>query len=432
MAPVILRVLAALSEPPLPPLPPLPALPVVVPSGLSEPWPSGSSSSPRQVKEPLMTELSLYCWNSEQASSRFWLDWRLKAPRTSLSLGKSALKMLLDNCAVLDRNGRENLRVNGITVHVEGTTNGLELGEGANVGELGVVLDGKTATDSGELGERDVGNGLVAGDGESGTDVSQVGETEALEEVAAEEKGVVDGGERGHADGRGVVDLNGLAPLQVGEGGGDVAAVGVDPEGLADIAELHGDVVKVAVVLDVDLVGDLEINALQGAQVGVDDGDDTSLLDLVGEGEALKTGQTLPLDLVNLVELGEVEVGENLAGHQAEGTTDALEAVSGDGGDLGDVVGDKVAGDGTDAIELDVVGGAGGNGDAAREGGAGGEARGVTLVLDGGGGGAARLSCGLSASCSGELFAWCPRVSALTCHTASDGHNGREVLEGHF
>lgn len=216
---------------------------------------------------------------------------------------------------------------------------------------------------------------------------------ELLEKVAAEAEGLVDGSERGDEDSGGVVDLEGVGPLEVGEAGGDVLSVGVDTERLADVAELHGDVVEVAVVLDVDLVGDLEVNALEGVQLSVDNADRAGLLELVGERKALQTSQSVPLNLVDLVELREVQVGEDLASVEVEGTTDLAQAVGGEGSELGDVARNEVTSDLTDIVNLNVVGGAGGDGDGTREGLARGETGGITLVLDGGGSGAAgRLS----------------------------------------
>lgn len=263
-----------------------------------------------------------------------------------------------------------NLRVDGITVHVEGTTNGLKERETADVGKLGVVLDGETARDDGELGEGDVGQGVVVVDGKSAANVSEVRGLHALEEVAVETEGAVDGGERREHDAGAVGNVESVGPDQVGKAERDVAAVGEKLEDVANIAQLHGDIVKVLVVLDGDTLDGLEVNALKAAQLGVDDADGGGLLDPVGERKTLETRKTVPVNLLNLVELREVEVRENLVPLEVEGAVDGLEAVGGDRGDLANVVGDQVTSDSPDAVELDVLGGAGGNGDAAGEGGA--------------------------------------------------------------
>jgi len=304
------------------------------------------------------------------------------------------------------------LRVNSVTVHVNGTADGVEDGEAAHVSELGVVLHRETASNGGKLGEGDVGRLLAADDRQSATNVGEVRSLNALEEVAVKTEGAVHGSERGNADGGGVGNVDPVGPDQVGEHDGDVAAVGVDVEVVADVAELHGDVVQVVVVLDVNGLGDLEVDALKGRQVGVDNADAVGLLDLVGERQTLETGETLPLNLANLGELGEVEGGENLILLEVEGTGDPGEGVGGEGGELRDVGRDKVTIDHAETVKLDAVGGASGDGDAAREGGACCEGRGITGILDGGGCGAAgRLSlvgvsvCGFTWVCS-RIFSY--------------------------
>jgi len=263
-----------------------------------------------------------------------------------------------------------NLRVDLVAVHVESTTNGLENGEAGDIGKLSVVLNGETTTDGRELGERDVGDLLVADNGKSATDVGEVRGLEALKEVAVESEGAVDGGERRNADGGGVGNGDAGGPLKVGEGDRDVATVGVHVQLGANVAELHGDVVQVVVVLNVHGVNHCEVDTVERVQLGVANADTVGLLDHVGEGKTLEGSESHPLDGVDLVELGEVEGGENLAVLEVEGAVNSPQAVGGQRSELGDVVGGQVASDDFDVVELDVVGGAGGDGDAAREGGA--------------------------------------------------------------
>ena len=326
----------------------------------------------------------------------------------------------------------ENLLLDGVAVHVKSASDGLEDGETGDISKLGVVLDGETTGDGGKLGERDVGGLLVADNGEGATDVGEVRGLEALEEVAVKTEGAVDGGKRGEADGGGVGNGDTGGPLKVGEDDRDVATVGVDVQLGANVAKLHGDIVKVIVVLDVHGVDHCEVDTVERVQLGVADADAAGLLDHVGEGEALESGESNPLDGVDLVKLGEVEGRQNLAIVQVEGASNLPQAVGGQGSELGDVVGDQVTGDDLDVVKHDVVGGAGGNGDAAGEGGACRDGRGITLVLDGCGCGAAgRLSWGI-VSLRLARTACCSR-SSLTGDTSSgDGHNGREVLERHL
>jgi hypothetical protein len=309
---------------------------------------------------------------------------------------------------------RKNLRVNGVAVHVNSTTNGGEDGEAADVSELGVVLHRETASNGRKLGEGDVGRLLAADNGQSATDIGEVGSLDALEEVAVETEGVVHGRERRNADGGSVGNVDLVGPDKVRKNNRDVATVGVDVEVVGDIAELHGDVVEVVVVLDVDGLGHLEVDALERRQLGVDDADAVGPLDGVGERQALETGETLPLNLTNFVQLGEVQGGKNLVLLEVEGSLNSGEAIGGDRSELGDVAGDKVAGDDPDSIEHNVIGGAGSDGDASREGGACCEARGVTSVLDGGGcGTAGRLGFAGVSVCD---FALCTRIFSYQRH----------------
>jgi hypothetical protein len=282
-----------------------------------------------------------------------------------------------------------NLRVNGITVNVNGTANSGQDREAADVSELGVVLHRETASNGSKLGEGDVGRLLAANNGQSATNVGEVRSLDALEEVAVKTEGAVHGCERRNADGGSVGDVDLVGPDKVGKHNRDVAAVGVNVEVITDVAELHGDVVQVVVVLDVDGGGHLKVDALEGSEVSVDDAHAVGGLDLVGERQALETGQTLPLDLANLAQLREVESGKNLILLEVERSRDLGEAVGGERGELRRVHRDKVTLDHSDSVKLNVVGNAGSNGNAAREGGACCEGRSITSVLDGGGCGAA-------------------------------------------
>jgi hypothetical protein len=304
----------------------------------------------------------------EQASSMFWEETRVKAPRTSSRAGRSALRIV--SYGLVAKELEMNLRVNGIAVHVNGTANGGEDGEAADVSELGVVLHRETASNGRKLREGDVGRLLAADNGQSATDIGEVGSLDALEEVAVETEGVVHGRERRNADGGSVGNVDLVGPDKVGKNNRDVTAVGVHVEVVGDIAKLHGDVVEVVVVLDVDGLGHLEVDALEGRQLGVDDAHAVGPLDLVGERQALETRKTLPLDLTNFVQLGEVKSGENLVLLEVEGSLNPGEAVGGDRGELGDVHGDKVAGDDPHSVKHNVVGGSGSDGNASREGGA--------------------------------------------------------------
>jgi len=276
-----------------------------------------------------------------------------------------------------------------VAVEVESTTDGLQGGETVDVLQSGVVGHLETASNGLQLGEGDVGHVLVADEREGAADGGEVGGREALEEVGVEAHGAVEGGERGDADLGAVAEGHVEGPLEVGEDGGDVAAVGLEDQRRADVAELHGDVVEVVVVGDGHLVDGLEVDAVEGVELGVLDGDGAGLLHAGGERETLQGRERGPVERLHVGEAGEVEGGEDGQAVEGEGVVDRLQAVGGKLGDLGHVVRDQASLYSPHPVDGDGVGGAGRDGDAAGEGGARGQGGGVTGVLDGGGGGTA-------------------------------------------
>jgi len=295
--------------------------------------------------------------------------------------------------------------VGEVTVKVESASNSGKLGETVDDHEVGVVLDGETTTNLLQLREGDVVEVLVGDDGQVtlvGTDSGKVGALQRLELVGVETERTVDGGERVEGNGGDVAEGHVVGPDQVGEDGRDVTTVGLNVERGGDVTELHGDVVQVVVVGNEDSVDNSKVNTVKSLELSVLDVQLAGLLNTGGEGQKLETSKGVPLDGVNLAELGEGQSRKNLELVKLEGTANDLEAVGRDGGNLGVVGCDKITRDCSNTRDGDRCAKARGNGDGAREGGAGREGRGISRRLDGGGTGDAARALGVGTADGSE------------------------------
>ena len=316
-----------------------------------------------------------------------------------------------------------------VTVKVKGTTDGLEHGEADSV-ELGVVGDLKTTADGHEHWHVELGQIGVGNERQSTTNHGKVWCADGRNLVAVESEGTVQFGERWDGDGGDVADGHVVCPDEVWESGADVPAVGLEGEGLGDVAKLHVNLVKIVVVGDEHLVDLLQVDTVQAVKLSVLDGDGRSELNtLSAERKGLQSVEDVPVNGSNIGEDWEVEVGEDGQALQAEGVGNGLESRARKGGHAGDVVGDQATLDLLDTVESDVVGGASGNGNATGEGSAAGESRCITGVLDGSGGSAARSGFERSVV---VLLALCFWRCDLTCCTAKSSESWNEVLDsGH-
>lgn len=309
---------------------------------------------------------------------------------------------------------------------VESTTNALELGESVNHRKVGVVGDLQVVVDLGEQGEADVGDLLVGNDGKGLANRSQVGGVEGLETVVVQTKRSVQGLEGRHLKGTNETEGHVGGPDEVGQG--DLQSLVVIGEGhrVRDITKLHVDFVDITVVGNEDGVHLLDVDALEGADGGVLDVDLVGLGDLGGEADGLEVREGVPLDALDLLELGElngVQAGETVKGH---GAVDLLEAVGADALHVRVVAGDQVAIELLNAVERNVVGGAGSNGNGSGEGLAGSKGSGITGVLDGSGRrcGAAGLGCS-NALAATRQSNW---ASKHTVNRASEGQSRQGVF----
>jgi hypothetical protein len=198
------------------------------------------------------------------------------------------------------------------TSESDGTTNHGQLGERVELLKLGVVGNGETATNLGQLREADVLDGRVADEGQiTGLDLSQVEQRDALEEVGVETERAVDGSQRGTGVLGDVGDSSVGEPLNVGHLNAELKTVGVDVEKVAQALDAGSELGEELVVVDVQILNSLNVDTLQAAQTGVGDDDGISLLDTLGaEVEGSKTVQRKELKAADRVQRGESQVGK--------------------------------------------------------------------------------------------------------------------------
>ena len=247
--------------------------------------------------------------------------------------------------------------------------------------------------DLGEKREADVGHLLVGDNGKSLTDGGQVGSRKAFEAVVVQTKRSVEGLEGRHLKFTDETECQVGSPDQVGQSDSELLVVVGECERVGDVAELHRDLVDVAIVGNEDGLYLLDVDALEGAESRVLDVDLVGLGDLGGEANVLEVGKSVPLDRFNRLKLGEVDGIEAGQAIQRHLTVEGLKAVSAETLHVGVVADDQVARDLLDAIEGNIVSGAGGNSDGAREGGARGKGCRIASVLDRGGCRDGALSC---------------------------------------
>lgn len=163
-----------------------------------------------------------------------------------------------------------------VTGNVESSTNASQLREAVNAGEVGVVGDLEVVRDLGEEREADVGELLIGDNGKSLANGCQVGGGEAVKAVVVKTERSVQGLEGGHLKGTDETERQVGGPDEVGERDSELLVVVGEGERVRDVAELHVDLVDVAVVSNEDGLGLLDVDALKGAKGSVLD------VDLVG------------------------------------------------------------------------------------------------------------------------------------------------------
>ena len=283
-----------------------------------------------------------------------------------------------------------------VSAKVNGTVHGGQLGETIDGLELSVVGDLIGPTDALEVGHRDVGQGLIGDEdeGTAGSGHGQIGGNEGLEEVVEESHGSIDGGQRRQSDVAAVAKGHVVGPLQVGEGGDEILAVGLQGQGLGDVAQLGLDLGQVGVVGDVEDLDLLQIDAIERFEVGVGDADPGRTRDLAGEGQFAEGGEGGPPDATDGEERREVQVGQDGETGQIEGLVDHGQLRRLDAVEVDSIMADQRTLDALDTRETNRPGCILRDDEIAREDGTVGQDHGVTVVLNGVGRGiTAILAC---------------------------------------
>lgn len=230
--------------------------------------------------------------------------------------------------------------------------------------------------------ERDVRQLNVVIEDQRTTDGGQVGCSEVLEKVLVETHGPVHSTERWQFDVAAVAESHVVSPLQVGEGSGKMPAVGLNRKRLADVSQLRLNLSQIKVVVDVERLHGLKVDTIQGSELCVGDQNVGGSRDLGGEGNVLQVWQSVPHDTVHHAEAGKGERGKD--GHvcQLEAFVDDRQTIRGKGGQLGRTIGNEIAGDSLDAIELNGIGSRCGDDDVATESCTAGQSRRIAAILD--------------------------------------------------
>jgi hypothetical protein len=280
-----------------------------------------------------------------------------------------------------------------ISGEVKSTSNNLQALESIDNLQIGVVGNLVTTVDLLEFGERDAGQAWVVIEDKRLSSPSQVGAGEALEVVGVETKGAVDRGERRQVDFATVAESHVEGKHEVGEAGRQSMAVGLDVQSLGDIGHLHVDVLQVRVVVHVESLHGLKVDAVKGVELGIANGDIASLSDTVGERELLQGRKSNPVDVIDLGEGRHVQRRENGKARKFKRLVDFSEVVGFEGGQVDSAITDEAASDTLNTIQGDCAGSLGSNDNVALVDGAAAKGGSIATILDGSSASASSLSC---------------------------------------
>lgn len=244
-----------------------------------------------------------------------------------------------------------------VSTELDSATDSLELVEAVNLAELGVVGNEKTTAHGGELGEADVGQGVVADKGDvTRLDRGQVRSRERLEQVLVEANRAVNGLKRRDQELRRVLDGHVGNPLEAVERDIEVVGgtVGLQVKGAAEVSkrQVHG--LQTVAVVDVQNLERSNIDTLETAEESVANDDALGVLNAGGaEGQGVKLAQGGPVDAVDALKRCEVKGRETDQVVEAEGTADGVEVISGESGDSIIILRDQVTLDLTESSEVD-------------------------------------------------------------------------------
>lgn len=166
-----------------------------------------------------------------------------------------------------------------VTADVESTTDALQQRQSVNSHESRVVGDFQVIVNLGQEREGEVVQLVVSDNGKSLADLSQVGCGERLETIVVETERAVELSKGRHRDGTAETESKVGCPDQVGQRDLDGLVVVRKVKGAGDVAKLHGDIVDVTVVGNLESLGLLDVDTRQGADGSVLDIDLLRLFD---------------------------------------------------------------------------------------------------------------------------------------------------------
>ena len=138
-----------------------------------------------------------------------------------------------------------------------------------------------------EEGNGDIGQAWVVIKDQRLASLGQVGGRKGLHVVGVESQGAVDRGQRRQVDLAAVAERHVEGKLEVGEAGDEIMAISLDVQGLGNVGHLHVDIRQVGVVVDVEDLTGLKVDAIEGVELGVANGHVASLGYTVGERQLL-------------------------------------------------------------------------------------------------------------------------------------------------
>lgn len=305
---------------------------------------------------------------------------RSKAPLTSLRAGNETLHHISNE----QNQGRGYHVLIKATPQLDGATDGLERRETVQLEKSRVVGNQETATNSGQARHGDILEVDIADERDvARLGPGKIGRGEIGKVVEVELGRVVDGDERGRGELGNVGNDHVGDPGEVGHVNLQPLPVGLDAELVAEVAELRGERRQAAVVVDSYRLGAREINARQGAQERVADGDLLGLGQTRGKAERVKSVERLPVERLDLGDAGEAERRERRDVLHLPSASDSGEVVRTKGLNLAIVEEDKVARDRPRARNVDARAGLGGNQDRSADGLAASKTGGIGLAVDG-------------------------------------------------
>lgn len=244
------------------------------------------------------------------------------------------------------------------TTKGKSTSNSGELGETRKVGELGVILDGHVTTNGLESLKGEAGKVPVGVESQGLANFGDVVGHERLEvRVVPDLQRLLDDAQRRHFEGRHARHLNLSNHLEQVHFDVHVIAVLGDLEPLGDIDEIRVEGGQLAVANDPEGIDSREVEATEVADEGVDDANRLSRGKTTGaESELSELVDTEEVDLVEFPESWHAEATQEVHILELKDAFNGLNGAAGDADDLGGVDGPEVAANLLGTIDLNGTG----------------------------------------------------------------------------